>query len=82
MHRLLLAVALLTITLADLSEAQAGTRVRQNRRYYGGGATYDTGGYRTVPQQQPYRVYRGGFFDRLLEFERRKNEFLFGRFRS
>ena len=80
MRSLLLTVALLVITFADVPSAQAGSRVRQNRRYYGSSATNYTGSYRTVAPQQPYRVYRGGVFDRLLEFERRKNEFLFGRF--
>jgi hypothetical protein len=81
MRRLILAAALLTITLADLPGAQAGTRIRQNRRNSGSSTTYSTGGNLTVPPPPAYRAQRGGFLERLIEFERRKNEFLFGRFR-
>ena len=65
---------MLIIGIATLSSAEAADRVRPSRGF-------SSGGYRAASQTRTYRTWRGGVFDRLLEMERRKNEFIFGRFR-
>ncbi len=74
MHKMFAVAAALVIAFAVSSSAQAGSGSQQNGRAY-------SNGNRSGTPARSYRNYRGGTFDRLLELERRKNAWLFGRFR-
>lgn len=65
MRKTLIVLAVLAITFASYSPAQAARK---------GGLFAPRTNTRT------YRTWRGGFFDRMLEMERRKNEIIFGGF--
>jgi hypothetical protein len=65
MRKMLIVAAVLAMTIATVSPAEAS---RKRRRSY----TRTRSTYQQTSQ-------RPGFFARLMELERRKNDFLFGR---
>lgn len=74
MRKMSAVAATFVITFAGLSTSQADDRPMPTGTYASSGATAGN-------SSRTYRYYRGTFFDRLLEMERRKNEWLFGGFR-
>ena len=70
MLRSLLIVAAAGLLLTDAAPAQMRLRPRNAGSYTAPGYNYR---YRYVETQRP------GLFGSIMEFERRKNEFLFGR---
>jgi hypothetical protein len=69
MRKFLLLTAILALVIASSQDVEAARRKRANRSYTQSRADWNQ------------RAERDGIFARMMELERRKNEFLFGRFR-